>query len=340
MPAVPPDSLVVLTGASGFLAKHVARRLLAEGYRVRATLRTPAREAEVRAAVLPGLAPEAGERLGFATCDLGSDAGWDAAMAGAQALVHTASPFPLEQPRDPEVLVRPAVDGARRALRAAAGAGVARVVLTSSSVAVVSPGATTPQDERDWADPDAPRIRPYERSKILAERAAWALAGELGLALTVINPGLILGPLLDATSGTSVGIVARILAGRDPMMPDLRFETVDVRDAAEAHLRALARPESAGERVLAVAGPLSMPEMARVLKATHPSRRIATRRAPDWLIRALAVVQADLRPALPMLGRSAAVSNAKAKALLGLDFIAPEEAARATARSLIDLGLV
>lgn len=340
---VRPPALVVLTGASGFLARHVARRLLADGYRVRATLRTPSREGEVRAAVLPGLPGDAEERLGFATADLDRDEGWAEALAGAEALIHTASPFPLSQPRDRDALVRPAVAGTRRALGAAAAAGVRRAVLTSSVVAIRHEGPPEVQDERDWADPDAPSATPYARSKVLAERAAWDLAAAEGLALTVVNPGLILGPILgpvqSGAAGTSADLVTRLLRGRDPMLPNIRFVAVDARDVAAAHVLSLSRPATAGERIAAAAGDLSFPDMARVLRDAYPGRRIPTRVAPDWLIRAMSLAARDLRPAVPLLGVPQAVSNAKARALLGLDFIPPADALRATARDLIERGL-
>jgi dihydroflavonol-4-reductase len=337
--SVLPPALVVLTGASGFLARHVTRRLLEDGYRVRATLRAPAREAEVRAAVLPGLPPDAGEHLAFARADLDADEGWAAAMSGAEALIHTASPFPMAQPRDRDALVRPAVGGTRRALDAAAAAGMTRVVLTSSVVAIRHEGPPALQDETHWADPDAPTTTPYARSKTLAERAAWDLARDRGLRLTVINPGFILGPLLGGAAGTSADLVARLLKARDPMLPNLDFMAVDARDVAAAHVLALSRPATAGERIAAVAGALSFPAMARVLKAAYPDRRIPTRIAPDWLIRLMSLAVRDLRAAVPLLGRPQAVSNAKARALLGIDFIPPEEALRATARDLIAQGL-
>lgn len=337
--SVLPPALVVLTGASGFLARHVARRLLGDGYRVRATLRTPSREGEVRAAVLPGLPPDAGERLAFARADLDADEGWAAALAGAEALIHTASPFPLAQPRNRDALVGPAVGGTRRALGAAAAAGVARVVLTSSVVAIRHDGPPAVQDETHWADPDAPTTTPYARSKTLAERAAWDLAREAGLRLTVINPGFILGPLLGGPAGTSAALVARLLKARDPMIPNLDFMAVDARDVAAAHVLPLSRPGTAGERIAAVAGEMSFPAMARVLRDAHPDRRIPTRVAPDWLVRALSLAVRDLRAAVPLLGVPQAVSNAKARALLGLDFIAPEEALRATARDLVGQNL-
>ncbi|TNC70315.1 NAD-dependent epimerase/dehydratase family protein [Rubellimicrobium roseum] len=336
---VPPGALVVLTGASGFIAKHIARRLLEDGHAVRATLRSPSREAEVRAAVLPGLPPEAEGRLTFATADLTADAGWAQAMEGAQALLHTASPFPLNQPRDPEVLIRPAVEGTRRALTAAADAGVRRVVLTSSVAAIVNPGSREMRDESTWLDLEAPGVTPYYASKALAERAAWDLARDRGLRLTAINPSVVLGPLLDRQSGTSVALVQRLLRARDPLVPRLNFAAVDVRDVAAMHVRALALPATEGERVIASAGLLPMPEMARILKRAYPDRRIPTREAPDWLIRALALALPDMRTAASFLGGRDLVSNAKARRLFGMDFIPPEEALLASARSLIEQGL-
>lgn len=339
-PIEPSAAPVVLTGASGFIAKHVARQLLEDGYAVRATLRSPSREGEVRDAVLPGLPADAADRLTFSPADLLSDEGWPEAMAGARALIHTASPFPQNQPADPQEVIRPAVEGTRRALGAAADAGVTRVVLTSSVAAIRHPGPPEVQDERDWIDPEAPTSTPYDASKALAERAAWDLARERGLALTAINPSLVLGPLLDAASGTSVGLVARLLRGRDPVVLNMGLSAVDVRDVALMHVRALTLPATEGERVIASAGLLPMPIMAKALKRAFPDRRIPTLTAPDWLVRALARAVPDLRGAVPYLGREDLVSNDKARRLFGLDFIPPEEALLATARSLLARGLV
>lgn len=334
-----PSAPVVLTGASGFIAKHIARRLLEEGHAVRATLRSPARAQEVRDAVLPGLPAEAAGRLTFAQADLLSDQGWPEALAGASALLHTASPFPLSQPRDPQELVRPAVDGTSRALTAAARAGVTRVVLTSSVAAVLHRPPPRVQDETDWCDPGDPTTSPYAASKTLAEREAWAIAGREGLRLTAINPALVLGPLLDRQSGTSVGLVRRLLAGRDPMVPRLAFSAVDVRDVAVMHVRALAAPDTEGERLIASAGLLPMPEMARVLREAFPGRRIPARTAPDWMVRAMGLVMRDLRAAAAHLGREDLLRNDKARRLLSMDFIPPADALLASARSLMEKGL-
>ncbi len=332
--------MIVLTGASGFIAKHILKELLGAGYRVRETIRSAKRADEVRAAVLPHVSTEAGKQLEFVSLDLDRDEGWAGALQGATALVHTASPFPIAQPKNPDDLIKPAVNGTVRALTAARDAGVRRVVLTSSMVAVVNEAKGFPQDETDWCNPDLPTTTAYAKSKTLAERAAWDFVAKVpDMQLTTINPSLVLGPLLDATYGSSVGLVKRLLDGRDPMVPNFAFPLVDVRDVAVMHLRALERPETAGRRYLAADEPISMPDMGRILKSVYPARRIATRAAPAPLMRVLALFDPQVRSILPKLGTVERVSNTRARTQMGITFIPAAEALKATAASLIERGL-
>lgn len=326
---------VLLTGASGFIAKHILVRLLAAGHSVRATVRDPSRETELRR-----LVPDAGERLSFVTLDLMQDAGWAAALDGMTDLVHTASPFPIVQPKDEAEVIRPAVDGTLRALRAAAAAGVHRVVLTSSVAAIMHRGGEGPQDESDWADLAQPGTTAYVKSKTLAERAAWDFAATVpDLRLTVLNPSLVLGPPLDDTFGSSVGIIRRFLSGKDPFVPVLGMPLVDVRDVAEAHVRAVDRPETAGKRYILSAGSMWFGDMTQTLKRAYPTRRIATRPAPMPLLRLLALFDREIRSILPDIGHIARVDNARARAELGIDFIPAEAALLATAKALVDRNL-
>jgi dihydroflavonol-4-reductase len=330
---------VLLTGASGFIAKHVALKLLNAGYSVRGTLRRLDRAEEVRAALAPHLTDRAGE-LSFVQADLESDAGWAEAMAGMTALVHTASPFPLGQPKDPATLIRPAVEGTERVLKAALAAGVERVVLTSSTVAVLNEGKKDVlQDEADWCDIHLPGTTAYAKSKTLAERAAWELA-KRGLRLTTINPGLVVGPPLDEHYGASLGLIERVLKGNDPMMPPFGFPFVDVRDVAEMHLRALQRPETAGKRFIAASGSIAMVEVGRTLKAAYPTRRIATREAPQMLMRLLGLFDPAIKAILPKLGHLERVSNARAVKEMEMEFIAPKAALLASADWLAKHGKV
>jgi dihydroflavonol-4-reductase len=333
--------IVFLTGASGFIAKHIVLQLLNAGHSVRGTMRSPGRAEEVRAAVAPRLTDKTAlERLSFVTLDLEQDAGWAEAAQGCTVMMHTASPFPIAQPKDPQVLVRPAVEGTLRALRAAKAAGIARVILTSSSVAVLStplPAGRRRYDERDWSDVSAPTSTPYVQSKTLAERAAWDFAaGEgKGIALTVINPCFVMGPPLDQHFGSSVSVVRRILRGRDPMVPRLGFACVDVRDVAALHLAALEQPATAGQRIIGSGGEMWFDEMARAVKAAYPARRIATMVAPKILLRLLALFDGEIRSILPTVGHMETVDNARAVKVLGRALTSPKEALLATADFLV-----
>lgn len=332
--------LVLLTGVSGFIAKHVTLKLLNAGYGVRGTLRRMDRADEVRAALAPYLTENAGE-LSFVQADLESDAGWADAFQGVTALVHTASPFPIAQPKDPAVVIRPAVEGTERVLKAAAAAGVTRVVLTSSVVAVLNESKPdTLQDEADWCDTHLPTTTPYGKSKTLAERAAWEIARARGLKLTTINPGFVLGPPLDEHYGSSLALVERFLKGKDPMLPPMGLPVVDVRDVAEMHLRALQRPQTEGRRYIAASGSMAFVDMGRTLKAAYPTRRIPTREAPKAIVRLLALFDPEVKSILPKLGHLERVSNARAVREMEMEFIAPKAALLAAADWLVRHGKV
>src|SRR5271166_5775288 len=191
-------SLVLVTGGAGFIGGHCILQALAAGHSVRATLRNPARESEVR-----GLIDRAGaqglERLSFAAADLERDAGWPEAAAGCDFVLHVASPFPLAVPKHEDDLIVPARDGALRVLKAARAAGVKRVVLTSSFAAVGygHKEQAAPFNAASWTDPNGPGVSAYAKSKTLAERAAWDyVAKEGGPELSVVNPVGVFGPAL------------------------------------------------------------------------------------------------------------------------------------------------
>src|SRR5882757_6659512 len=164
--------LVLVTGGSGFVGTHCIIALLKAGYRVRTTVRSAGRQANVLAMLKAGGA-EPGDALSFAVADLTSEAGWPAAVAGCDYVLHVASPFPPGVPKHEDDLIIPAREGALRVLRAARDAGVKRVVLTSSFAAIgygkMPPGPFT---EESWTDPTA-KVSAYVKSKTLAERAAW-----------------------------------------------------------------------------------------------------------------------------------------------------------------------
>lgn len=337
-----PDTTVFVTGATGFIAKHVVLQLLEAGYAVRGSVRAPDRADEVRNAIAPHLKDAAAsmDRLDFVTLDLTRDDGWAEALAGCDALLHTASPFPMSQPKDEAHVIRPAVEGALRALRAAQAAGVGRVVMTSSVVAVEGtdlPRGRNEYTEEDWTETDRATTTAYAKSKTLAERAAWDFSKSRApdMALTTINPALVLGPPLDRHYGTSIAVVERILRARDPMLPRFGFSVVDVRDVAAAHVRALQRDASIGQRIILADRFMWVRDMAEILKVAHPDRKIVTRRAPDFAVRGLAVFDRAVASIVPSLGKSWSFSRTRAEDVLGIEFMPAEGAVRASADWLI-----
>lgn len=258
---------VLVTGGSGYLGTHLIAALLREGRPVRTTVRSLDGEAGLRESVRRGRVDDS--NLTVVTADLTSDDGWAAAVAGCEEVHHVATPFPVAQPKDPDELIVPARDGTLRVLRAALAAGVRRVVLTSSFAAVgYSPKPVPDFDENDWTDPDTPGLPPYPRSKTIAERAAWDLMNGADTELVVVNPTFILGPTLTTTVRSSVFLIKSLLDGTMTSVPKARFGIADVRDVAGLHLLAMAAPDAAGKRFLALAdGPtMSYLDIAQVLR--------------------------------------------------------------------------
>jgi nucleoside-diphosphate-sugar epimerase len=336
-------SLVLVTGGSGFIASHTILQLLGAGHDVRTTVRSLSREGDVRAMLMRGGA-EPGKRLQFVAADLMSDAGWPAAVAGCEYVLHMASPFPATVPKDENELIVPARDGALRVLRAARDAGVKRVVLTSSFAAVGYgfPPQQAPFTEKDWTDPTQPDVMPYTKSKTLAERAAWDCIARdgAGLELSVVNPVAVFGPVLGRDYATSILLVERLIDGAMPGVPRMCIGVVDVRDVADLHLRAMTNPAAKGERFLAVAGDFMwLVEIARVLKARlgDSAKRVPTRQLPNWLVKLAALREPAVKQIIPELGKWKNATSEKAQRVLGWSPRSREDSVVATAESLMRL---
>lgn len=339
-------STVLVTGGSGFVGSHCILQLLNAGHRVRTTVRSAKREADVRAMLKVG-GTDAGERLSFAIADLEQDAGWPEAVAGCDYVLHVASPFPAVLPKDENELIVPAREGSLRVLRAARDAGVKRVVLTSSFAAIGygQPPRTTPFDETNWTDVNGDDVRPYVKSKTLAERAAWDFVAKEGgkLELSVVNPVGVFGPVLGPDYSTSILLVQRLMDGDMPGCPRLYFGAVDVRDVADLHLRAMTDPAAKGQRFLAVAGDfMSILDIATVLKQRMgaAAKRVPTRQLPNWMVRLASMRDPAIKQITPELGKKKNASNAKAKRILGWKPRSNEDCIVATAESLVALGLL
>ncbi|ORE88041.1 NAD-dependent epimerase/dehydratase family protein [Aurantimonas sp. 22II-16-19i] len=331
------DQRVLLTGATGFIARHIALQLLLQGYRVRGTVRSAEKGEALRATLAKAGADVA--RLEVAVADLTRDAGWDEAARGCDFVCHTASPFPARQPADKLALVPIAREGTLRVVCAAAKAGAKRLVVTSS-VASITYGHDPERDPvftgDEWSNVDSPDISAYAVSKTLAERAAWEEAGRAELPMVAINPALVAGPLIGEAAGTSVQLIGMMMRGKLPAVPDIVFGVVDVRDVAAAHVAALTADGAVGRRFIVSAGSLSMMEIGRAIAEAFPEYRNKVPRfaLPDVVVRMAALLVGEARAAIPELGRRKELSTEPARAVLGFAPADPREAVAATVRSL------
>lgn len=337
---------VLVTGASGFIAKFCIAELIKAGFAVRGTVRSLARREEIEAAVA-ALGAVTGP-LDLVEADLNADTGWPEATAGCHYVLHLASPFPAKEPRNPDDLIRPARDGALRVLRAAAASGVKRVVQTSSIVAIMQCGKPDdePRTEKDWTDTSNPRISSYARSKTLAERAAWSAVEELDAAtrpeFCTVNPGLVLGPAIDRDLSTSHVLLRLLGRGVYPAIPKVAFPVVDVRDVARHHLVAMTHPAAAGNRFLSCNGTLSLRRVGELMVEALPDLKpkVPTFELPSALVHLASYFDRDLQAIRADLGRANMCDNQKSVTELGMQFRSPKEAVHAAAQSLRDLRLV
>ena len=338
------SDLILVTGASGFVGKWCVVKLLEKGHHVRGTVRSEAKAAQVRDTVSALVGPEAMTRLDLVRADILDDAGWAEAMAGVTAVLHVATVIRGDEPRDQSLVIRPALEGTERILKATHAAGIRRIVVTSS-IASVGYGhgqvsGTRTYDESYFTNLENMRHTwAYCIGKTQAERLAWAFAKEHGLELTTIHPGAIIGPALDKDASISVGLVGGLLDGTTPALPSNGFSIVDVRDVADMHIAALENPAAIGQRYLATAEYMPFPEVARVVQELYPDRRIVNRAAPDWAIRLVAKFGGPARQIINDIGNVKIFDGRKGAALMGHPYISARQSIADTAESYLRFGL-
>lgn len=341
---------VLVTGGSGFVGAHTVLALLqTSSYRVRTTVRSLSRADEVRKQLIEGGASqEAADSVEFVAADLNKDDGWEQAIEGCIYVHHVASPFPASAPKHEDELIKPAREGTLRVLKAAKKAGTVKRVIVTSSVAAVAYGnddLNRPFTEEDWSNDKDPKIGAYQKSKTLAERAAWEYIEKEGgeMELTVVNPVGIFGPILAKDYATSIELIYRLMNGALPGAPQLSLGLVDVRDVADLHVRAMTDPKAKGQRFIAVAGDsLWVADIAKILKDRLGDRakKVPTRTLPNFLLRLVGMVDPTVRLIVPELGKKRNSSNEKAKRELGWNPRNNEECIVSTAESLLKFGMV
>ncbi|MGH3638651.1 MAG: NAD-dependent epimerase/dehydratase family protein [Mycobacterium sp.] len=262
-------------------------------------------------------------RFTVVQADLQRDTGWAEAVEGCTYVLHVGSPTLRTDDLAEADMIETARAGVLRVLRAARDGGIRRVVLTSASGAIVDGHApqSTPFTESDWSDVE-PDIPPYQKSKTLAERAAWDFVRTQGrgLELAAVHPTGVLGPMLGNDDPPSLRTIRHMLDGSMPACPPFGTGWVDVRDVADLHLRAMVDPKAAGERFIATYGEsLRMVEVSRILRQRLGQRaaKAPTREMAVFLARVLGAVNPQMRALRPQLGMNLDSTSVKAQEVLG-----------------------
>ncbi len=335
---------ILLTGVTGFLGSHTTIELLNRGYQVRGTLRDQNKQHHIKEVI--GKHSNKTENLSFYQIDLlDSYKDWKKAMESIDAIIHIASPFPTSLPKNEDDLIIPAKKGTLNILKAATELEIPKVIMTSSSGAVVygnKKNATF--SEKDWTNVQNKNdTTPYFRSKTIAEKEAWNFVKKTPGApeLVTILPGAILGPIIDKNDfGTSANLVKKMMDGSMPAMPKIGFETVDVRSVADAHIKALENPKANGNRYLCANGYLAFKDIADILRKEYPNKKIPSKELPNFLVKLFSVFDKDTKPILNDLNSRRLLDTSNILKELDWKPISLEQSVKDTAQSLLNLNFV
>ncbi len=343
------SKIIVVTGITGFIAKHVAAQLLDLGFVVRGTLRNPDKEQQVRQAISYMCSEQALVRLQLVTCDLLSDEGWQEAMADAEALMHLAAYVPAMEPKDPAAVIRPSLEGTERVFSFARAARIKRIIMTSSIAAIgyghdiksKSKSKSVNLTSNDWTNIAGLKGGwAYAEAKVLAEKKAWAIAKENHLDLTCICPGMVFGPAPDTDTSASLEVVKRLMNRQVPAIPPGGLSVVDVRDVAKIHVAALGEDGTIDQRIIASAHYITFTEIAQILRDAYPNIKFPNNIAPVWLLKFIALFSRTIKQLVADLDVVRNYDGTAGEKLLGGKYKDGQEATLSAAISLIQLGLI
>ena len=336
---------VLLTGISGWIAKHTTIELLNKGYEVLGTVRNKDLIDQTKETIKKH-API--EKLSFIELDLLKDDGWDESAKGCKYIFHIASPFPMKVSRNREFLLPVAVDGTLRVLNAGINAGVEQIIKTSSIVAMFrKPNRSNPYtfDENDWTDENwIEGVNDYFLSKTKAEKAAWELMESKGLKskLTTINPGGVFGDALDKKGGTSIEYVRQFLKGKFPGAPKFAVLISDVKDIAKAHVACIGNNKVGGRRLIVGKEVKKLVELSQLMAEAMPeyAKKLPKKELPNFMVKLISYIDSSAKMMIPDLGILMQTDTSYAEELLGFKFKPAKDCITENAKSVVQLGLV
>ena len=343
---------VMVTGATGYVAGWLVKRLLEDGLTVHAAVRNPDKKEKTQH--LDAIASESPGTIRYFKADLLDDGSFAEAMEGCELVYHTASPFTSNFSDPQKELIEPAVEGTRNVLEQANKTGsVKRVVLTSSCAAIYSDASDIKNapngilTEDVWNTTASLDHQPYSYSKTLAEKKAWEInENQDRWDLVTINPSLVMGPALNAGSVTSESYNILKQMGDGTMKsgaPRMGIGMVDVRDVALAHFRAGFTPDAHG-RYITSAHNTDILELAHQLQPKYGDKYPIPKKAlPKWLLMLIGpmVNSAFSRKFIRNnVNQEWKADNSKIKKELGLQFRPMKETMEESFQVLIDHNLI
>ena len=332
-----PSPLLV-TGATGYLASHLIKILLEKGYKVRGTVRSLAKKEKYE--FLYSLVPEKKNNLELVEADLTDKASWPRVIEGVEYVFHIASPISASVPKDEMEIITPAVEGTLNVLEAAVEKKVKKVIVTSSCLAIFLGNNGKLCTEDDWGNEAI--AKPYPKSKILAEKAAWDFyeKNKDKIDITVVNPALILGPQFTKHGNSSETLIAEMLRGVYPGVMNVGLCFVDVRDAAEAHYKAMFTPGTTGKRYICTSGVFKIEEIVGALKSEFEKYgyKINDKKVTAEEVKASGVEVAQIH--VPLINNDLRLNNERGIKELGLKYHTLKEMVVDMGYSLIKQGVV
>ena len=336
---------VLLTGISGWIAKHTAIELLNAGYEVLGTIRNNNLVDQTKQTISKYASTE---KLSFVELDLLKDDGWNEAAKGCRYIFHIASPFPMKVSSNRENLLPVAVDGTLRVLNAGLNAGVEQIIKTSSIVAMFrKPNRTNPYTfgENDWSDENwIEGVSDYFLSKTKAEKAAWRLMESKGLKnkLTTINPGGVFGDALDKNGGTSIEYIRQFMKGKFPGAPKFAVLISDVKDIAKAHVACIGNNKVGGRRLIVGKEVKKLVELSQLIAEAMPEykKKLPTKELPNLMVKLISYIDSSAKTMIPDLGIMMQTDTSYAEEILGFKFKPAKGCISENAKSVVRLGLV
>ena len=339
------NNKVLLTGISGWIAKHTAIELLNAEYEVLGTIRNKNLVDQTKQTISKYASTE---KLSFVELDLLKDDGWNEAAKGCRYIFHVASPFPMKVSSNRENLLPVAVDGTLRVLNAGLNAGVEQIIKTSSIVAMFrKPNRTNPYTfgENDWSDENwIEGVSDYFLSKTKAEKAAWRLMESKGLKnkLTTINPGGVFGDALDKKGGTSIEYIRQFMKGKFPGAPKFAVLISDVKDIAKAHVACIGNNKVGGRRLIVGKDVKRLVELSQLIAEAMPEykKKLPTKELPNLMVKLISYIDSSAKTMIPDLGIMMQTDTSYAEEILGFKFKPAKGCISENAKSVVRLGLV